>query len=181
MLRQNKTYWFVEILFFLKFFFIVSIVYHPQPLNLIFSHQVVASVILKSQNIKYQFFKKTEGDKVTYFIQQNKFTRNLASEQKMQWIKKTVYLFANSPSKLTKIKSIEVTEQQFLQYFQTIKTLIWTLKYKNPNFELTKCKKTIAKLQLDKKTHLDICTARPLGLAKLSPLLKQLQSLVATL
>ncbi|MBE8222145.1 MAG: hypothetical protein HAW60_05390 [Bdellovibrionales bacterium] len=174
MLRQNKNYLFVEILFFLKFFFIACLIYYPNQLNLIFSNQEMASLYLKSQNIKYQLFKKIKGTKITYFIKENKFKRDLASVKKPY---KAINFFASTPPELNKIKTKKITKQKFLKYYKKIKTIIWTLKYKNPNFELIKCKKIIAKLQLDKNTHLNICTTRPKALAHLPKLIKQLKNL----
>lgn len=177
MLKKNKiTNWILEISFFFTLLFISSILYYPLSLNIIFNHQVVASVLLQSQNREYRLLKQTKGIEVSYFIQQKKILRQLASKPKaVEWLNTVKNAFIKPSIPLKGIKNRQISKKQFTQYFQKITDLIWTLKYKNPNFQLDPCKKTIAKLQLDKNTHLDICVARPLGLAKLAPLLKDLQ------
>ncbi|MBE8162669.1 MAG: hypothetical protein HAW63_01615 [Bdellovibrionaceae bacterium] len=177
MLKQNKVFYYREVSFFLKHFLIASILYYPLSLDILFSQQVVASVKLSSQNTHYQLVKKIEGKKTSYLIKKSNPVRSIASKQKINWKNKALQFFTNNTPSLKQSKSVAVTERQFLQYFTKIKTLIWTLKYKNPNFELAKCKKTIAQLKLNKNTYLNLCTTRPQGLAKISPLLKQLKNL----
>lgn len=174
MLRQKKnSYFLLEEFFFLKLFFIATILCSPQYLNRIFSQKVVASIVLNTQNKTYRLLKKIEAGKTSYFLQKTVPIRSLASNS--GWIKKISQLFSRQKPK--RWVTLPLTDRHFFRYFSEVKNLVWTLKYKYPNFELNKCKRLIAKLRIDQNTHLDICVSRPLGLAKLSPLLRKLQNL----